>query len=1413
MNGGSGPARRCYAWVVTRRLGIALGAFVFLALLGLDAPAVRAQDWGLTREPRGGGVRPTGRGGSSGGSRAGAGRAGAGRAGAGRAGAGRAGAGRAGVGGDSQAPPGEGGERSDVLIQRYLRILEADPRETFAFRRLLDLYRERDGNIDRLVADLNARVAQDGDAFAPRMLLGHIYKAQSRHDDARSAYQRAAELRPTDPAPLVALAQIERATTHPVEARRLYDTALERTRDRLAREELLREVAEVAMEAQDFDGARRYFEELARGSDQSVYLRAEFARALAAARQWDRAVEEYERVIRSLHGDNRVLPPVLLELARAQLERGEVEPSIATLGRALSLAGREAGIRAEIYDQMLSAYRRGDRLPELAERLRHEARAGFEAIELLARIEDELGNDEEALAAYRRALRARGRDIDTRVRIIQLLSRSGRLDDVVEEYRALIRSAPREPRFVVELAQLLVQTDHRADALRLVRDAGARNARDPILHQQLAELYTRWGENDLASREIELLARIDPSDPAHIVALGAQQFDAGARDAAIATWRRVVEVEHDRASGHATLAAILGDHDLLPEAIVEWREAVRLRSDDISFVRGLSTALERHHQHDEAETQWRRVLELSGDDRVSRREARERIVGIWTRTRRLPAQIRDLEARFRADPPDPEAGRFLAEAHRRRGAHYQAQAERVLERIVELEPGDVESLLALERIRRQRGDLAGAIDVLRLLRDADPRRAGHYLSQMAEHALALYRDEEAVRYAAEAVERNPDDASAHQRLGDLYRSRQDTEHAILSYRRALELNERLYPVYFELAELDLARGEIERADQLYRQVLRITPDDDLVARAARASIQINLGAGTLETLERDLLPLALGHPQRPVYRRLAVELYDAYAGPLVLRARRGGPEAAEAAVELRQIGTRAIKPLLEALADQDPSQRRVALDILGDLGNANAAAPLLAVAENGTLDVGQRMQALLAAGAVATPTLVPRFAALASGDDGRLQGLATWGLARIGGRDATRALERLLRSGDATVRGFAALGLGVNGGSAAAPDLDRMARTESDEDVIFAATWALGRTGDPSRAQTLVLVLDARGGAVAEVAADALGRVGGPVADAALVRSLFDPDAALRRAAARALRRSAAASASQDVLPPPQSFERVRDYVHRIADRDANAPPVDDLSRWQGLLEAAASEALRGPVERVLPALTVLTSRAHGVGLGALTADLDRWPDEARGAAERSLDALAFALVDELVEVASHVDAAVRIEAVRLLVRLPGAESDRAVAAALSTPPASVQRAALDALWVADREPTGAMLERLAELTRSHRDWSMRTRAARAMARSSSEEAREALREALATDHYAFVREAAATALSRHPAEAVEAALVGALETDGEPPVRAAAARALIGLAGEVGDRARRRAAADPSPAVRAIATPSPRVR
>jgi tetratricopeptide (TPR) repeat protein/HEAT repeat protein len=1268
-------------------------------------------------------------------------------------------------------------EHTELWIDRYLQALEREPTDEFALDRLVELYRGRDGSTEALEDRLAARLA-DPAAYAPRMILGHLARRRGRLEEARALYEEAASLRASDPLPRLALARVARDCGDAAGARARLLEALQRTRDGAAREDVLRQLAGLAIEHGDLDEARRRYDELAAGAHGSLYLRTEFARALLERGRTEQAIEEYQRVARALRGDRRALAPVLVDLARAELAAGRDAAAIGTLDRAIAVAAGASGLRAEAHELLLEAYRRAGRLEELAARLVRGGARGFEGAMLLARIHDELGHDDEALAGYRRALAQRPRDVDVRLRITQVLARAGRLEELAAEYRALIRQAPGEPRWVVELATLVDHMGRRGEAIAML-DEILRRSRDPALHERVAHLWAEWGEAARAEAALDRLTRLDPRDPIHLVALGSQRFEAGDRAGAIATWRRILSLPGERAVAYATLGGILADHDLLTEAIEAYAEAVRLAPASIDAVRGLATVLERAERDEEAEAYWRRVIELAGDDRAARREARERIAGIWSRSRRLEAEVRQLATAFAADPPDLEAGRLLAEAHRR--GRNLAAAERVLQRLAELDPRDADTLLALERVRTQAGDLMGAIEVLRRLVDADPRRAAQYLSRMAEHALSLYRDEEALAYAAEAVARNPDDATAHRRLGELQRARQDISAAIASYRRALELDDRLWQTAFELAEMHLARGETWEADRIYRRVLVRAPDDDLVARAARAAMQIHLGAGTLEELEREILPLALAHPDRPIYRRIVVEIDDALTAPLLVRARRAGPEGEAARAQLRRLGARALKPMLEALRDQDPAQRRTALAVLGFLGNPAAAGPLLALAESESADLESRVLALLGAGAIAEADLAPRLQALSRRPEPRIRAAASYALARLAlvgpSAAAVAALRARLEDEDPEVRAWAALGLGLAGERSVSGRLRAMLG-ESHPGAQASAALALGWLGDRSAVPALLWLAREGEGVPAEAALTALAGEDDDDARAALVAALFEPDPRRRRAAATALRRGVP---RPERLAPPISGEAVAAYVARLIEPEGALPPPE-LASLAAPIERALSDLLAGPPARAQTALRVLAGEPGPIGLGELTRDFAAWPEAARAAASEALVALAHALRDAIAGAAVSPDAAVRADAVRVLARVDDPQAAALVAAALEDEAAAVRRAALDALAAgASAAPEAA--ERLAALLSGHREWAMRTRAARALGRIGGRAALPALAAALAGDAFAFVREEAARALAEVGGSAALAALRGAC-SDPEARVREAVAAGLA-AAGE----------------------------
>src|SRR5690606_32676363 len=368
----------------------------------------------------------------------------------------------------------------------------------------------------------------------------------------------------------------------------------------------------------------------------------------------------------------------------------------------------------------------------------------------------------------------------------------------------------------------------------------------------------------------------------------------------------------------------------------------------------------------------------------------------------------------------------------------------------------------------------GAIGVLAKLCELDPSRAKEYFQRMASYAAQAYQDDRAIEYAARAVELGPDDAEGHQRLGEMYRERQDIEHAILEFRQALRKNDRLFPVFFQLAELLLNRQQVDEADQLLRQVIRSSPDEQLIARAARLSMQIHLGRGTLESLEKDLLPIALAQPGRPIYRRLLVEIYGALAFPLEGKAKSQNEEGAEARAALAKLGQRAVKPLLDALGDPRDTQQRIAIELLSYIRNKSAGPALLTFASS-SAEPELRLGATLAAGALADPALRPKLEDLVfkdgASDADPVSVAAVWGLANLRSEAARPALERVLEERGPNTQALAVLGLGRLGG---ARDAKRLAAiVDSGEYALVtraAAAFGLAELSD-ARARAGILAL------------------------------------------------------------------------------------------------------------------------------------------------------------------------------------------------------------------------------------------------------------------------------------------------------------------------------------------------------
>ncbi len=1299
------------------------------------------------------------------------------------------------------------GPSSDVLITRYTAIVLSQPSAPFPLQRLSQLYRERDGNIKKLIEEFEKRAATPGpEAWAAKVALAGIYKQDGRPDDAIKMYQSAIAEKPNDPAAILALANLESERGDKTNARTTYESALKLLKPGPDWDQTTRTLLGLCLDLKDYEAAKKYHESLVKAAQGSLFVKAELGREFLTRGLYDKAEAEFRELVKAAAGDNRALAPALRDLGQALAKQKKIDEALTTLKRALAIAGSAAGVRSEILLIMTDAFRAEGKLAELIPILEAEKATDPQRLATLGGLYEETGDVEKAIATYRKVLAADTRQIDVRLRLVHLLQTAGELDAAIREYEALIKAAPGNPDFVFELCETLIQRGDRPKALKLLTELEARTSNEPEILAAISDFYERIEEKDRALKVLQKLAGASGGDPTYIVDLGDRYYQAGDKKKALETWARIKTIIPNRAKAASQLGEVYLDHDMPLEALAAMREAVQLEPTNLRYKKNLAVAIERTaaslgstpQRYAEARQIWEELLAMAGEtDKLLAREARTHIVTLWSLAHELPSRVGPLQQRFQQTPPDIEAGRLLAEVQRR--LQRLADAEATLRKVTELAPGDEESLLALERILVVQQNLLGAIDILAKLVEVNPKRAREFYQRMAQYAAELYRDDDAIKYAARAVELSPEDANGHQKLGDMYRRRQDFPHAIAEYRQAIAKNDRLFPVYFDLAELLLSSGQVEEADRLFRRVIRSSPDEELVARAARLSMQINLGKNTLDTLERELLPVAVGNPQKPLYRRLLVELYGAMTLPLVQRARHEGgtsPAAEAAKAELARIGSRAVKPLLDALADDKESQQKIAIEVLAYVQN-KSAGPALYNYATGQADKSLRVRAMIACGALRDPAILPKYEAMLAPKDAGSSILpsdaiavaAAWGVARMSDAKAQPLLVKLLASSSPEIRGVAALGLGLTHDKKYLAQLSALAKApEAGAAARAAAIHALAELGavQPNDMQLLVALADSNDPLLRQAALIALARLsktvnGGQtsaIADA-IASNLFSTDETMRRAAASAATSLATKNFTRtgEALPVPVGTLSIREILTGLAADPSRAPDrMRALVALGPSLERAAIAAASTSPDRARVVADALLAGGTTPTLAPLLAAEDELDAAGKKSAADAIERIEAAVVPAFVALVRHPAIEVRTRAVEFLAQRGEKEAQSAIVDALSDPEESVRRAALAA--IGNIKDPGTLIA-VAKVGREAQSWPLRVRAAEALGRlgkgAESKVAAETLASMAKTDEYALVREPALRSLVALDKTAAESVLREVAEKDKEPRIRAIA--------------------------------------
>ena len=283
-------------------------------------------------------------------------------------------------------------------------------------------------------------------------------------------------------------------------------------------------------------------------------------------------------------------------IAATELDPGEAGPALkARAWRALARIDRDSD-PADASSDLLEALKLSPETP--ADTL------------LAAELAEKSGQNDEAEAAYRRALAAEPGSVPAIIGLAHLLILRKQYPEAEAILRAALVKVPDEPTLTAQLATVLADRDN-ADALPLLQKLHGAHPADPAITRMLAAVLADAGDYAGSDKLYLSLIAANPDDPGLLVAHGQNLVHRQQLQAAYAAFDKATEIDPANVegwSGLAFAASKTGHPDVTVHAL-----AVRSRytAENASSLFLWAISYDSMHQKEQAAAYYRRFLEAA----------------------------------------------------------------------------------------------------------------------------------------------------------------------------------------------------------------------------------------------------------------------------------------------------------------------------------------------------------------------------------------------------------------------------------------------------------------------------------------------------------------------------------------------------------------------------------------------------------------------------------------------------------------------------------------------------------------------------------------------------------------------------------------------------------------------------------
>jgi eukaryotic-like serine/threonine-protein kinase len=372
------------------------------------------------------------------------------------------------------------------------------------------------------------------------------------------------------------------------------------------------------------------------------------------------------------------------------------------------------------------------------------------------------------------------------------------------------------PPTLLLLADSLVRHGAAAEAAALLRQAQRRAPGDFWINYNLGSLL-KTSEPAEAVRFLTAAAALRPDSPGVHNTLGIALRAKGDLPAALAAYRKAVELGPAMAWAHNNLGNALRDAGDLPASVAALRKALELDPRSAVTHTNLGSALYDAGDRAGAVAAFRKALELA----PNYAKAHNNLGTALRDAGDLPAAVAAYQKAVELDPQYALAYTNLGNGLRAQGDVPAALA--AFQKAIELDPKNAAAHTGLGTVLQDRGDLPGALAAHRKAIELDPKYAAAYTGLGA--ALRANRDlPGAVAAHRRATELDPQFARGYFNLGVALRAAGDLPGAVAAYRRATELGPKYALAHNNLGGALKDAGDLPGAVAAYRTAAELKPD-------------------------------------------------------------------------------------------------------------------------------------------------------------------------------------------------------------------------------------------------------------------------------------------------------------------------------------------------------------------------------------------------------------------------------------------------------------------------------------------------------------------------------------------------------------------------------------------------------------